>query len=246
MRTNVKKNQHSLKIVRRFDEDIWGRLAFAIKPTRALNYVYDVYQNTYKYKRLLRKRFFSFISKKRSKFLYKVVTDEKEFKRKKRTLKINYYLTLLKLRRFYGNLGRNQFKRIFKQNSLTSNVLGRSFAYFLESRLDVILYRSNFFHSIYAARQFINHKKVYINGVLVTKPGYKLFINDIITLSLSSNYYSTLKKRLDERQILVNVPRYLEVDYQLGSIIFTRMPSNTEVPYPFLMNISNISHSFVR
>ena len=50
-----------------------------------------------------------FLVRKKGKFLYKVFTGEKEFKRKKRTLKINNYLNLLKLRRFYGNIGKRKF-----------------------------------------------------------------------------------------------------------------------------------------
>ena len=98
MSTNFKKKQHGLKIVRRFEEDIWGVLATSKKSNNVLNFVYEAYQNNFKYKKLLKdnKKAF-FLAKRRGKFLYKITTDEKEFKRKRRSLKINNYLNLLKI-----------------------------------------------------------------------------------------------------------------------------------------------------
>ena len=115
-------------------------------------------------------------------------------------MKRNIYLTMLKLRRFYGNLGKKKFTRLFRQQGLHSNALGRSFAYFLESRLDVILYRSNFFSSIFAARQAINHKRIYINGEIVTQPSFKVFINDIINISEICNLYKNFKQKCKGHQ----------------------------------------------
>ena len=96
--TSEAQKQHGLKIVRRFEEDIWGVLATSKKSNNVLNFVYEAYQNNFKYKKLLKdnKKAF-FLAKRRGKFLYKITTDEKEFKRKRRSLKINNYLNLLKL-----------------------------------------------------------------------------------------------------------------------------------------------------
>ena len=245
MSTNKKKMQHSLKIVKRFDEDIWGRLSLVKKPKKILNYLFNAYQNNFKYRRLLYKRHF-FLSKKRTKFLYKVISDEKEFRRKKRTIKINKYLNLLKLRRFYGNLSKKKFKRIFQQKAVNINIVGRSFAFFLESRLDVILYRANFFTSIYEARQYINHNKVFVNGLIVNKPSTKIFLNDIIVLKNPIIFYDNLKNRLNENSLLVNYPSYLEVNYKLGSVILTKIPENNEVPFPFFIDLNNLAHNFFK
>lgn len=245
MITNLKKTQHNLKLIRRFDEDIWGVLSIKDKPSSVLNYLYEAYQNNFKYKKLLksRKRSF-FLVRKRGKFIYKVVTGEKEFRRRRRSIKINKYLNLLKLRRFYGNLGEKKFKRLFRHSTLKTNLIGRSFPYLLESRLDVILYRANFFNSIYAAKQFINHKKVYVNGKIVNKPGLRVSVNDIITVKEPLKVYNSLKDRLLKNQVLVNHPVYLEVNYKLGSVIMTQIPTADNVPFPFFMNLNMISHNF--
>ena len=245
MSTNFKKKQHGLKIVRRFEEDIWGVLATSKKSNNVLNFVYEAYQNNFKYKKLLKdnKKSF-FLAKRRGKFLYKITTDEKEFKRKRRSLKINNYLNLLKLRRFYGNLRYKKFKRNFNQLSLPVNLATRSFAYFLESRLDVVLYRSNFFSSIYSARQYISHKKVSVNGKVITKPGFTLKIDDIITLSNPKLLYNQLNARLDSGKVLTNYPSYLEINYKLGAIIEEIFSQINSVPYPFFIYIGTLTNSF--
>lgn len=245
MLTNVKKQKHDFKLVRRFQEDLWGRYVIGNKSRQVLNFLYEAHQNSFKHRDLLKKRFF-FLVRKKERFVYKVVTDEQEFKKKKRTIKINEYLAMLKLRRFYGNLRKKNFKRIFRQKGLNDNFLGRSFAYFLESRLDVILYRANFFTSIYAARQFINHKKVLVNGLIESKPGIKLYVNDIISLYNYKNFYSNIKNKLINKKLLGNYPAYLEVNYKLGLIILTKIPEIKEVPYPFFMNLEKLSQSFLK
>lgn len=245
MTTNVKKSEHSLKIIRRFEEDIWGTLSLKTKPSNVLSYIYEAYQNNFRYKKLLKgnKKAF-FLVRKKGKFLYKIVTDEKEFRRKKRSLKINNYLNLLKLRRFYGNLRAKKFRRNFRLLSLPVNAVSRSFAYFLESRLDVVLYRSNMFTSIFAARQYISHKKVYVNGLIVTKPGFVLKIDDVVTVSNPKLLYRQLKERLEQNLVLGNYPSYLEVNYKIGTIIFCQLPTSDTVPYPFFMDIDALSNSF--
>jgi small subunit ribosomal protein S4 len=124
--------------------------------------------------------------------------------------------------------------------------MGRAFAYFLEGRLDVILYRSNFFTSIFAARQYISHNKVLINGLVVNKPSYIVSLHDVITLRNIETLYISLKERLKSRSILVNHPSYLEVNYKIGAISLVMLPDVKSVPFPFFMNLENFSHNFFR
>jgi ribosomal 50S subunit-recycling heat shock protein len=57
----------------------------------------------------------------------------------------------------------------------------------LESRLDVIIFRSQFVLSIRNSQQLIVHGFVYINGLRVTKKNYLVKIGDVITFSRSSH-----------------------------------------------------------
>ena len=50
MKINKKVGQHNLKILRRFQEDITGTLGLRNKPSNILDYIFEAYQNNFKYK----------------------------------------------------------------------------------------------------------------------------------------------------------------------------------------------------
>jgi len=191
------------------------------------------------------KRLKRVLLKRREKFVYKVVTDEEEMKRLKHSLQSKYYFGMLKLRRFYGNLRKRNFKRIFKERGLSDKFLVGAFPYFLESRLDVVLYRANFFNSIFTARQFINHKRIFVNGLLETKPGLKILLNDMISLPNYQKFYLLLRKRLKKKKVLVNYPYYLNVNYKLGIIFMWKLPIIKNIPYPFFMDLVKVTNGFL-
>ena len=69
----------------------------------------------------------------------------------------------------------------------------------IEHRLDVALYRIRFCRTIFEARQFINHNKVFINGNPNNLPSYHLKPGDIIQVkpghNISSPDFSIIKKK---------------------------------------------------
>ena len=257
------RNNHGFKVIKRFDEDIWNILAnkeTSIKRSRRiqakkyitngrniLDYVYEAYQNNFRYRELLKfhkNRFF--LIRRRARFTYKVVTNEKEFIRKKRTIKIKHYLNLLKLRRFYGNLSQKKFKQLFLNSNLNSNFLGKSFICLLETRLDVLLYRAGFFNSIFAARQYILHKGLLVNGVSIHKPNYLIKLLDLIFLKDPTSFYKKIQSKIQKGKMFGNFPAYLEVNYKLGALILYKIPKVTEVPFPFFLNYKHIGYSFLK
>jgi len=264
MLSTIRRDQHNCKIIRRFQEDIWGRFPLKVKSKQVIKYLYNVHQDNFLYKKLLKKRFWFLkkkkrivkvkvikrlkrvLMKKREKFVYKVVTDEQEMKRLRHSLKSKYYFGMLKLRRFYGNLRKRNFKRIFKERGLNDKFLVGAFPYFLESRLDVILYRANFFSSIFTARQFISHKKIYVNGLLETKPGLKIFLNDVISLPNYKKFYLLIRSRLEDKKIFINYPHYLYVNYRLGLVIMWKLPIIKNIPYPFFMDLVKVTNGFLK
>ena len=56
----------------------------------------------------------------------------------------------------------------------------------LESRLDAIVYRSKFVPTPWAARQFVNHGHVTVNGKRVTIPSYMVQVGDAIAVRSKS------------------------------------------------------------
>lgn len=242
--TNLLRNQHKLKYFRHLREDIYGNLSLLKPAPRVINFLHSFYQINYPHKRLLIRSGQSFFLPKRERFLYKIVGDAKEFRVKRRSLKTSYYLMLLKLRRFYGNLGEGRLKRACKRASVNINFLGSSFIFLLEARIDVLLYRCNFFQSIFSSKQYVNHKKVYVNGILINHASYRLMITDVVTVSNIAQFYTSLLARLESDLILVNYPKYLELSYSTGSAMLVSSPKYNQVPYPFFMKLKRFSHSF--
>lgn len=260
MRKIKKRNLHGFKIIKRFDEDIWNVLAYKeikkksssssaslINGERILDYIYEAYQNNFRYRELLKyhkNRFF--LIRRRPRFTYKVVTNEKEFIRKKRTIKIKHYLNLLKLRRFYGNLSRKKFRSLFLHSFLNSNFLGKSFICLLESRLDILLYRAGFFKSVFSSRQYILHKGIDVNGVSIYKPNYTIQLLDLVSVKQPAFFYNYIKNQLKVDKLFTNFPSYLEVNYRLGILTMYKIPVVKEVPFPFFLNYKHIGYSFLK
>jgi ribosomal protein S4 len=87
-----------------------------------------------------------------------------------------------KLRWFYGGISTRSLRKIFKESYTRDATLASSVFQILEKRLDVVLYRSGFFTSIYEARQWILNKRILINDRLINRPSYQMQPGDIVTI----------------------------------------------------------------
>lgn len=261
MHKNKQRNKHGLKILRRFRDDIWDIWIRRNKKSRTglkvLTFLSEAHMSNEKYRVLLKDSYYFFkdlssseIFKKRrnKKFLYKVTTQEDEYKRPPRLYRTKEYLNNLKLRRFYGNITKKKFKQLFKESSLNSNFLGKSFICLLESRLDILLYRGNFFESVFSARQYVLHQGVYVNGVLVYKPSYMIKLNTFVFLKNINFFYDQIIRRIkkEETSLFRNYPEYLEVNYKIGCLSIYKNPEVKEVPFPFFLNYKNIAYNFFK
>ncbi len=95
-----------------------------------------------------------------------------------------------KLSLLYGNLSRKQIKKICHQaHTVSSDAFTESVFCLLERRLDVVLFRAGFCKSIFQARQWIHHKKIDINGRILTIPGYQCNPGDIISCTHQSFHH---------------------------------------------------------
>jgi small subunit ribosomal protein S4 len=76
-----------------------------------------------------------------------------------------------KVKRIYG-VSERQFRNTFERVAKLPGVTGHNLLVALESRLDNIMYRMGFAASRKAARQFIRHRHVEVNGKQVDVPSY--------------------------------------------------------------------------
>jgi len=87
--------------------------------------------------------------------------------------------TKQKLRRQFG-MQELQFRRFFKEALRREGVTGELLLQLLETRLDNLVYRLGFASSRRAARQFVLHGHVAVNGRTASVPSMILSVGDVI------------------------------------------------------------------
>lgn len=231
------------------DEDLWGHLSLAKKNSKLLVYLYKSFQANSQKRALAKRKTFK-VSRKRfkkkfkQKFLYEIYTKEKEFQKKKRRFRSKEYFTLFKLRVFYGNLKKSSFRPLLNVRARNQNIWAGATPFLLESRLDILLYRTNLFKSIFFVKQFIKHKGVLVNGLGLHQPNAQVNIGDIVSIPLYKEFYEFFFKKLQENRVLVNYPKYIEMNYKIGTLTLFKIPRGGDIAYPF--KVSAKLHWFIK
>lgn len=117
----------------------------------------------------------------------------------------------------YLNLKDYQLKNYIK-NLKKKKFYLFDFFYFLEYRLDTILYRVFFFQNYKVVRQFIRNYGVYVNGKLIKNYNYIARIGDLIQLSKNLASLKMLMYLMNQF-FLVPFPKYFEVNYNILSLV---------------------------
>jgi small subunit ribosomal protein S4 len=138
-----------------------------------------------------------------------------------------------KLKGYYGDLTEKQFRRVFaeaeRQRGDTSEIL----IGLLERRLDAVVYRAKFVPTMFAARQFVNHGHVTVNGKRVNIASYRVKEGDVVQVRERSRQMALVLEALGSPER--DVPEYLHVDHSKLTAEFVRAPALTDVPYPVMM-----------
>lgn len=138
-----------------------------------------------------------------------------------------------KLKGYYCNIGERQFRNIYKEASRRRGDTGENLIGLLESRLDVVVYRMGLVPTMYAARQFVGHGHVKVNGSRVNIPSYRLEEGDEIEVREKSKQLATVLEILQNPER--TVPEYIEFSQADMKGKFVRMPKLADVPYPVVM-----------
>jgi small subunit ribosomal protein S4 len=138
-----------------------------------------------------------------------------------------------KMKGYYGNISEKQFRKYYAEAIRRKGDSSQNLVGLLECRLDAVVYRCKFVPTVFAARQFVNHGHVRVNGRRVNIPSYQVKVGDRIELKESSKQMTVVLEavQLAER----DVPDYFEVDHSKMTASMTRVPGLTEVPYPVHM-----------
>lgn len=89
----------------------------------------------------------------------------------------------------------------------------------LEIRLDTVLYRTHFCHSLHNAGQLISHKKIYVNNKIVPHKFFELKKGDLITFDKSIN--PIIKSNILNSELWPTPPRHFHINYKILQILIT-------------------------
>lgn len=149
-----------------------------------------------------------------------------------------------RLKGYYGNITERQFRKLYQEalrrrGDTSENLIG-----LLERRLDAVVYRMKFVPTVFAARQFVNHGHIRVNGKRVNIPSYLVKEGDIVEVKDKSKQAASVLEAFQSRER--DVPDYVEVDEQKMKGIFKRVPLLADVPYPVKMEPNMVVEFYSR
>ncbi len=138
-----------------------------------------------------------------------------------------------KLKGYYGNISEKQFRRYYDEASRQRGDTSQNLIGLLERRLDAVVYRAKFVPTVFAARQFVSHGHVTVNGRKVTIPSYQIKLGDVVEIRQKAREIPMVIESLTlpER----DVPEYIDMDPKRLTAAMTRIPTLDDVPYPVQM-----------
>ena len=145
---------------------------------------------------------------------------------------------------YYGNISEKQFFNTFELASSTKGDVGENFINLLESRLDAVVYRANFVATVFAARQFVSHKHVTVNGKTVNIASFRLKVGDIVQVKEKSRKLAIVIDSLQKMER--DIPSYLALDKDAHTIKLTTKPTFAEVPYAAEMSPHLVTEFYSR
>jgi small subunit ribosomal protein S4 len=142
---------------------------------------------------------------------------------------------------FYGYLTKKKMRVYIKQaiKSSKKTSINSSFLKTLESRLDVVLYRTKFCKSIKTARQIITHKGVLVNNKQINIHSYILKNGDLVTIQ--KKYHKKTERHIAVSPIWPIPPKHLIINYKTFQFIFSKIDKNTySTDFNFNLNLEKL------
>ena len=149
-----------------------------------------------------------------------------------------------RLKGYYGNIGERQFRRIYEEAARRKGDTGENLNGLLERRLDVVVYRAKFVPTVFAARQFVSHGHLSVNGRRVTIASYQLRDGDVVEVKQKSRELAVVLEATASPER--DVPDYIEVDYKTMKATLVRAPALADVPFPVQMEPAQVVEYYSR
>lgn len=140
-----------------------------------------------------------------------------------------------KMRYCFG-LTEKQFRLTFTEAKRMLGVTGEEFLRLLEQRLDNVVYRLGVGRTRSAARQFVGHGHVLVNGQKVDIPSFRCKAGDVIEVRDRTSSKQLATRYLEENQMRA-VPGWLVMDVESLRGTVNRLPETEEMEQGFNLQV---------
>ena len=138
-----------------------------------------------------------------------------------------------KLKGYYGSISERQCRALYDKATRLKGSTSELLIGLLERRLDAVVYRAKFVPTVFAARQFVSHGHVTVNGKRVTIPSYRVRIGDVVEVKEKAKQLALVLEAIKSAER--DVPDYINADHNKMTASLTRIPALADVPYPVQM-----------
>ena len=149
-----------------------------------------------------------------------------------------------KLKGYYGSITEKSFRRLYAEAVRLKGDTSENLIGLLERRLDAVVYRMKFVPTVFAARQFVNHGHVMVNGKKVNISSYQVKPGDEIEVRQKSKQMALVLEASASAER--EVPEYMVVDHSTMKGTFNTIPTLSDVPYPVVMEPNLIVEFYSR
>ncbi|MGO1835103.1 SSU ribosomal protein S4p (S9e) [Actinomycetales bacterium JB111] len=136
-----------------------------------------------------------------------------------------------RLRAQYG-IREAQMQRAFEEARREPGMTGEALVELLEMRLDALVLRSGFARTTAQARQAVVHRHILVDGKLVDRPSFRVKPGQVIQVKPRSQTMTPFQVAAAgaHRDVLPELPAYLDVKLEKLQAELKRRPERSEVP----------------
>lgn len=132
----------------------------------------------------------------------------------KQRLRLQYNISEKQMRKYYS-----------KAVHITGNT-GDILIQLLERRLDAVIYRSGLARTIYAARQYVGHGHILVNGKPTRVASYDVKPGDEVEIKEKSRKMEVFQEAIRSSR----APEYLEISKTDFSVKYMHTPAREDIP----------------
>ena len=134
----------------------------------------------------------------------------------------------------YGVLEK-QFRNMFEKATRSNGITGEVLLQLCESRLDNVVFRMGIAPSRRAARQFVSHRHITVNGDIVNIPSYQVLPGDKIAVREKSKSLEAIQNSLSNAN---HVYEWITWNTAAKEGTYVSIPSRVQIP-------ENINEQFI-